>query len=49
MGGGYVNPKLELRREIPDNPNSPMGVYATETIEISINNSDLVFAFSECH
>jgi len=32
--GGYITPKLELRREIPGDQNSPMGVYATETIEV---------------
>ena len=30
---GYITPKLELRRETPGNPNSPMGVYAKEPIE----------------
>jgi spermidine synthase len=30
---GYITPKLELRREIPGDLNSPMGVYAIETIE----------------
>ena len=30
----YVNPKVEVRREIPGDPSSPMGVYATETIEV---------------
>lgn len=30
----YVNPKVGLRREIPGDPSSAMGVYATETIEV---------------
>jgi hypothetical protein len=30
---GYISPKLELRREIPGDINSPMGVYASEIIE----------------
>mmetsp|Transcript_11670 Transcript_11670/g.24673 ORF Transcript_11670/g.24673 Transcript_11670/m.24673 type:complete len:1268 (-) Transcript_11670:237-4040(-) len=30
---GFITPKLELRREIPGDVTSPMGVYATETIE----------------
>ena len=32
---GHITPKLELRREIPGDLDSPMGVYATETIEMN--------------
>lgn len=31
---GFVSPKVELRRDIPGDPNSPMGVFAKETVEI---------------
>ena len=31
---GFITPKLELRREIPGDSSSPMGVYAAKTIEI---------------
>ena len=31
---GYITPKLELRRENPNDPKSPMGVYAKKAIEV---------------
>ena len=31
--GGYVNPRMEMRREFPDDETSIIGVFATETIE----------------
>lgn len=31
--GGYFNPKQEIRRENPDDPNSLLGVFAKEKIE----------------
>eukprot|EP00537_Pseudo-nitzschia_pungens_P001155 CAMPEP_0172368666 /NCGR_PEP_ID=MMETSP1060-20121228/28638_1 /TAXON_ID=37318 /ORGANISM="Pseudo-nitzschia pungens, Strain cf. cingulata" /LENGTH=1266 /DNA_ID=CAMNT_0013093337 /DNA_START=265 /DNA_END=4065 /DNA_ORIENTATION=- len=30
---GFITPKLELRRDVPGDASSPMGVYATDTIE----------------
>jgi hypothetical protein len=31
--GGYINPKQELRRAVPGDPSTPLGVYATQPIK----------------